>query len=172
MKYAKLLYGWIGLALITSLLVTPASAEEVYVWTDENGVKHFSSIPPSGGQDATVQDIASDGSGAASGISIVESVSPQSSFESGEVSSLDGEDGEEISVADQQRLQMAERRSERRAAQADLERACAEANYRLAQIEPSRRVFYTDEDGETVRMDDEERVGEVDTLRRFLSENC
>jgi hypothetical protein len=42
----------------------------------------------------------------------------------------------------------------------------------LEQIEPSRRVFYTDESGETVRLDDERRVGLVEESKAFLAGNC
>jgi len=39
-------------------------------------------------------------------------------------------------------------------------------------MEPSRRVFYTDESGQTVRMDDEERVSLVKEDKEFIAKNC
>jgi hypothetical protein len=43
---------------------------------------------------------------------------------------------------------------------------------RLEQLEPARRVFYTDETGESVRMDDDQRLALIEESRAFLDENC
>jgi hypothetical protein len=39
-------------------------------------------------------------------------------------------------------------------------------------MEPARRVFYTNEQGESVRMDDDERMALIEESRAFLAENC
>ena len=37
---------WVAGFLLTTLLVAPVAATEVYRWVDENGVTHFSQMPP------------------------------------------------------------------------------------------------------------------------------
>jgi hypothetical protein len=42
----------------------------------------------------------------------------------------------------------------------------------LETIEPSRRVFFTNEQGETERLDDEQRVAMVERAKALIAENC
>lgn len=170
MKHAKLLYGWIGSALVAGCVATPLLADEMYSWTDENGVKHFSSLPPPPGLEATVSDLPESAPVPTVDVDYPDASDSATSVTDDPMSAQQGL--EELSAADQYRQQIAENRAEQRSAQAELDQACIQARNRLAQIEPSRRVFYTDESGETVRMDDEERVGEVETLSDFISSHC
>jgi hypothetical protein len=39
-------------------------------------------------------------------------------------------------------------------------------------MEPARRVFYTDDQGESVRMDDDQRMALIDESKAFLAKNC
>lgn len=148
--------------LMGGLLASPATDAQVYRWTDENGVTHFSQTPPPEGQEAEVRDVLESdpepGSGnAPAGID----------FDGG----ADG-GGQELSAADLRRQELAQAREEKRAQRAELRALCETSRSRLAQIEPSRRVFYINEEGQTVRMDDEERVSEVEELREFIDDNC
>ena len=170
MKHARLLYGWIGLALVAGSVATPLLADEMYSWTDENGVRHFSSLPPPPGLEATVSDLPDSVPVPAVDVDYPDATDSTASVADDAFSAE--QDTEELSAADQYRQQIADTRAEQRSAQAEMDQACIQARNRLAQIEPSRRVFYTDESGETVRMDDEERVGEVETLSDFISSHC
>ncbi len=67
---------------------------------------------------------------------------------------------------------MAKDREERMKEQAETERLCGLHKQRLEQVEPARRVFYTNEKGEPVRMDDEQRVRLVEESKDFLEKNC
>jgi hypothetical protein len=156
------------MALICGFVASSPAQAEVYSWTDENGVTHFSETPPPDGREAQVEDIPD----AVPGYVEDESgVDPDSVFED---PASPGSAGTEdtMSAADLKRQELAERRTERQEEQKAIESACRQAEARLAQIEPARRVFYTNEEGETVRMDDEERVDEVDQLHDFIDENC
>jgi hypothetical protein len=51
MKYIIAIFG----VIFTLSWVICLSAEEVYTWTDENGVKHFSNAPPGDVEDAEVK---------------------------------------------------------------------------------------------------------------------
>lgn len=151
------------MALVCAFAASPPAQAEVYRWTDENGVTHFSETPPPDGTEATVEDFPDDVPG---------SVEDESGIDPGESYVPDGMAEDSTSYADSQRQALAEKRAERQAEQRAIEVACRQAESRLAQIEPSRRVFYTNAEGETVRMDDEQRVGEVDQLHDFIDENC
>ena len=159
----------IALALLVGLGTT-AQAREIYTWTDKDGVVHYVDTPPDN-QAAVSVDVPEVYRPGTSDIVYPETTAPAAA--AGEP----GEPGEEpvaeaLSYADQKRQEMAERRDEQKKQQAEVASACARARQRLAQIEPNRRVFYTDESGETVRMDDEDRVAEVADMRAFLAENC
>lgn len=148
-------------ALACSLMASTAVWAEVYRWTDENGVTHFSQTPPPPGQEAEIEDV------------------PESEPAGGEAEvagiDFDGPGGtvdEEMSAADLRRQEIAESSDQRQSDREALAALCRQTRNRLEQIEPNRRVYYTDEDGEAVRMDDEERVNEVEQLRGFLDANC
>ena len=78
----------------------------------------------------------------------------------------------ELSPAELQRQEIIRRSDERRTEQAALEASCRQAQEQLAEIEPSRRVFYEDENGETTRLDDDQRMKAIEELQKFLTANC
>jgi hypothetical protein len=49
---------------------------------------------------------------------------------------------------------------------------CTRHRQRLEQMEPARRVLYTDDSGESVRMDDDMRMGLINESKEFISKNC
>lgn len=157
--------------LLTGLLGTAAllaggslAAAEVYTWTDENGVLHYSDTPRTDGPAETIEAEEAYRPGSADAYPAPAAPpETQAGTESAEPPQ---------SAADARREELAKRREERREAQAETDRLCAQHRQRVARMEPSRRVFYTDESGETVRMDDEERVALVAESKAFIDKNC
>jgi flagellar biosynthesis GTPase FlhF len=155
-----------GRLLIAALLslgwAAQAHGTEVYTWTDEDGVLHFSDAPRASGEMRTIE--------------VDEVNEPGTSDASATPDEADApaEDaGEPVhSAAQQKREEMARLRAERRQSQAETDRMCALHRQRLEQMEPARRVFYTNEQGESVRMDDDLRVGLIDESKAFLADNC
>lgn len=145
----------------------PAPATEVYTWTDANGVVHYSDSPPASGASATVQvdEIYRPGSADAYPSTGKQSQLPAAAPDQ-------PESPPPPTAAQLRREQIAENRSKSQEARAETERLCALHRQRLEQMEPSRRVFYTDEQGETVRMDDEQRVSLVEESKAFVARNC
>jgi hypothetical protein len=39
-------------------------------------------------------------------------------------------------------------------------------------MEPARRVYYKDENGQEVRMDDNQRMSLIEESRNYIAENC
>ncbi len=148
-------------------------AREIFSWTDENGIMHYSDFPP-GGQQAQIIDVGK--THAPSTIRAYPDPGDTRPDTVSEAVTMDDADGQEsgpsLSIADAKREQMAINRKKRREAQAEVDRMCVQHRQRLARVEPHRRVFYTDESGETVRMDDDKRIALVEESRDFLANNC
>jgi hypothetical protein len=152
------------LLVLVMTLAGSAGATEVYTWTDENGVVHYSDSPRASGQMEAleVEEIYRPGSSDAYALPADSAASPPSA----------GAEPDTASVAQQRREEIAKGRAERRAEQAETEQLCARHRQRLEQMEPARRVMYTDEQGETVRMDDDQRMALIDESKAFLRKNC
>jgi hypothetical protein len=158
---------WPGQALFLLTAVVAATvgqstlATEVYTWTDEDGVVHFSDTRPAATDTKTIQLETAPGS-----VSYSDPVS-----EAGEpMSAVEGE--MPLTAAQQRRQEIAARSQARREQQAETEIMCERHRKRLEQMEPARRVYYTDENGQEVRMDDVQRVTLIEESRNYVAENC
>jgi Domain of unknown function (DUF4124) len=158
------------LGLAVMLAGGPLGAAEVYTWTDEDGVQHFSDKPRTDGQSETIQAEEAYRPGTADVYS--QPAEAAEAAEPAEAAAADAAAEAPVSAAAARREEQALKRAQRREAKAELDRQCAQHRQRLEQIEPSRRVFHTDASGETVRLDDEERVRLVEESKAFLAENC
>jgi hypothetical protein len=148
-----------------SLAQPDALAKEIYTWTDQNGVVHYVDTPPDNPDARSIEAPEAYRPGSVS----LEPVAPDVP----EVDAMEGEATDDaLSPADAKRQELAEERARRRAQQAERDAICNEAQRRLAIVEPTRRVFYEDEQGETVRLDDEERVRLVEDYKRQIEEYC
>lgn len=140
--------------LLGCFQVLPAQAQQqkMYTWTDENGVVHFSDVEPSG-QQAQEQPIPED--------------EPPGSSNPYATATAAGP-----SLADQKRQAIAQKSQEDKANHARKSAQCAAWEAELGQLEPRRRVFYTNAEGETERMDDVERTDRVARLKNLIAQNC
>ena len=160
-------------ALLLGVISGNAVANEVFKWTDENGVVHFGDRPPEGQKTQIIDIPQAPRSGNAGANSSPDEAQPGSDSSAADATSTPGEqDSAPLSLADQRREQIATNREEKREAREETERMCAKHRRRLTQMEPSRRVFYTDEKGQSVRMDDELRISLVEEDKAFIAENC
>lgn len=152
---AGLLLAWSGGILAT----------EVHSWTDENGVVHFSDAPRKSGESQTleIEEIYKPGT--------AEAYAGEEQVDSTEASPSGQQDTVQ-SAAQERRDRIAREREERRENQAVTDQMCKLHKDRLARVEPARRVMYTNDEGELVRMDDDERTALVDESREFISKNC
>jgi hypothetical protein len=152
--------GFLSLVLAVStfgaLSTAVAQKGTMYSWTDENGVVHFSDQAPEG---LEVQAQA-----------LPESPPPGSvnPLESGAAPAEEAPP----SAAQQRRDEVARKARENQERQATNQAQCEAWQAELEQIEPNRRVFFTNDEGETERMDDVVRTDRVAELHRLISENC
>jgi len=158
------------LTLIVLLAVAWSSAAtmaQVYTWTDADGTVHYSDTPRADGQMETVEVEEIYRPGSVAGPAAPAEVPTETSGAAPEA-----ETEVPLSAAEQRRQEIANERSERREQQAEAERLCGLHRQRLEQMEPARRVFYTDDQGESVRMDDDQRMALIDESKAFLAKNC
>lgn len=160
-----------GMVVVLTLFLTGgwfnvAGATEVYTWTDKDGVVHFSDTPPrnDSGRVIDIENAYSPGTTGAD----------QPQAESGVPASpaAVGDPEAPKSAAQQRREQIAKNRKDRREAMAEQDRMCEKHRKRLEQMEPARRVFYRNEKGEEVRMDDDLRVGLIEESKEYIAKNC
>jgi hypothetical protein len=130
-----------------------AQAKEMYSWTDENGVVHFSDTRPAG-QEVESQAI------------------PEGQALQGDSPYQQGDAANEPSLGQQRREEITQKNQEARANQVVNEAQCAAWQAEVDRLEPNRRVFFTNEKGETERMDDVERTNKVAQLKSQIAKNC
>lgn len=137
---------------LVAVPVAQAQEKKMYSWTDENGTVHFTDTRPEGQQ-------------------VQEQVIPQETPPA--TSDPYAQSGaSSTSAAEQKRQELAEKRKENAANKAATEAECAALKAEVAQLEPNRRVFYENDEGETVRMDDQERVDRVEDLKAQIARVC
>ena len=143
----------IAVSLVAGLL-TAATAQErkMYSWTDENGTVHFSETKPDG-QNVTETAIPQDSGPQAGG-------NPYADVDSGP------------SYAQQKREEIARKSDQAQVDKAVKSAQCTAWQAEVDRLEPHRRVFYTNEQGETERMDDIERTNRVAELKSQIAKNC
>lgn len=129
-----------------------AQQQKMYSWTDENGTVHFSDVQPEGQQvqEQLIPDSAP--SAASSPYSAPAATGP--------------------SLAEQKRQEIAKKGQEAQVNQEMTKAQCATWEAAVARLEPNRRVFYTNDQGETERMDDVERTDRVAELKSQIAKNC
>lgn len=144
------------LALVVAVAATEAPAKELYRWTDENGVVHYSDKKPPGNQAYQAQTVADEPVAAPA-------AAPPAEAQPGEA---------QPSVAQQRREEIHRKKQEAREEQAERSARCAAWQAEVDRLEPSRRVYFTNEAGETERMDDVERVERVASLKEQIAADC
>jgi hypothetical protein len=159
--------------LLLSVISGNAVAGEIYSWTDKNGVVHFGDRPPEGQKTQIVVVPQAPRSSNAWANPSPDDAQPGSDSSAADATKLPDEEEEApMSLADQRREQLAKDRKEKREAGEEMERMCAKHRRRLTQMEPARRVFYTDEKGQSVRMDDDLRLELIEEDKAYIAENC
>jgi hypothetical protein len=151
-----------GLACIW---VNSAAATEVYTWTDEDGIVHYSDLPTSQQDSQVINVDGADRPGTTGAY-------PQDIDSADSPSAVDDPGASQLSAAQERRKQIAENREENREDRAISEKMCTKHRQLLEKMEPARRVYYTDEKGENVRMDDTQRVGMIEESKDYISKNC
>lgn len=143
-----LMVSLLGLIVIVD---AQSQGKKMYSWTDENGTVHFSEVAPEG-QAVQEQNI------------------PQA--EQSSASSPYPQAAAGPSPAEQKRQDIAQKHQEAQVNNAINSAECAAWQAEVDRLEPNRRVYFTNDQGETERMDDVERVNRVAQLKSNIASNC
>jgi hypothetical protein len=139
------------LAALVSAGQADAQGKKMYRWTDEDGVVHYSDTPPDN-REAEVSDLPS--------------------AEAKTAASPYGQPADGPSVAERRREEIARSHDQAREEQARMQAQCEAWRAEVARLEPHRRVYFTNEEGETERMDDIERTNRVAELKAQIEQDC
>lgn len=151
--------------IVTALLLAlsaPAIGQTIYRWVDREGVVHFGAQPPKGVEATLVSTAGASGGLGVSAEDIRGQADPSATAGS----------KPEVSYAEQRRRERMQRQEEVRKLQAERQGKCAEMERQRAALEPSPRVIINDEDGNPVRMDDNDRLERLEEAKKYLAENC
>jgi hypothetical protein len=137
-----------------------AHAQSIYRWVDADGVVHYGGNPPKG-VEATLVTTARD----SGGLGMPDA--PQA-----DAPATDVDPQSDLSYAEQRRRERAEQREAQMQARAERERNCAVMRQQRDALEPSTRVLVNDENGNPVRMADEDRLASLEQAKTYLAANC
>jgi hypothetical protein len=141
------------LALSTTQTV---AEEQIYRWVDKDGVVHFEPRPE-GHADAEVVELMED---------------PDYDSQSNPEPSSPYATDPQPSYAQKQREERVHTREEAAEKQKEMDVLCKNNRDRVATLEPSTRVIIRQEDGSVIRMDDNDRLEDLDIAKAFIAENC
>jgi hypothetical protein len=131
--------------------------DQVYRWVDKNGVVHFGD-QAQGRADAEIVDIQD---------SVEQTSSTPASAYTGEQV-----DPQQPTYAQQLRDDRAKARKERAENKQITAEACAQRRKLVDQLEPSTRVIVEYEDGTVTRLDDNERLKNLNEAKAYIAKNC
>ena len=147
----------LGLALSASSAIADS---EIYKWTDEEGNVHYSDCPPPPSCDA-------------------EKIEAESAPDPSEVRKaqqrLDkmlAEQEESRAEREQEQLKKEQQRVIAMQIAVARKKICIRARQNLHVLLVQRPVFYIDENGQYVYLDEETRLAEIERMRQLIAENC
>ena len=151
-----------GLCMILAGSISiSAGATEIFTWTDENGVVHFSGIEPMSRKTKIIEIENIRG-----GVSYSQPVA------AADMAEESADETPELTAAQQKRQDIAQARIDQKEQQAAISELCNMHRKQLEDMEPARRVYYTNAEGQRVRMDDDERVALISESNKYVAENC
>lgn len=156
---------FITVGFLQILAVSSAQAQQIYTWTDVNGVVHYVDTPDGNPDAVSIEAPEAYKPGSANAY-------PPTADANADAAETADSDEAHLSFADERRKEITEKKQEHRKLQAENEQKCELARNRVENLEPSQRVYFTNAEGETERMDDEERVRLVAEAEAMVAKYC
>ena len=145
--------------LLMLLCLTPAMAEKIYKWVDENGQIHYSSQKPVGQEAQTVT------------VKKAPKVAPAKNNEEGENSSESTTTVDETTEDDPE-ADAAARAALAKADAVNNKKQCELARKNLAALSATVRVTKRDANGELVRLTDDQRLAAMKKAQAAIKQYC
>ena len=149
------------LVLSLALLATSALAEsEIYKWVDEEGNVHYSDCPPPPSCDAET-------------IQTEQEPDPSEVRKAQErLDRMLSEQEESRAEREQEKLNRERQRVIAMQVAVARKRICIRARQNLQVLQIQRPVFYIDENGNYVYLDEETRLSEIARMQKLIAVNC
>jgi len=141
------------LALAAAALALPAAAQ-VYKWLDEDGRVHYSAQRPPAGAEQ------------------LETIEPRDTEASPQARKRLAEQQKRLEALRRQREQREQRAAEQAAAEASRRENCAKARENLQNLQTAIRIYETDDQGNRVRVGEEQRQANIEQARAAIEEFC
>ncbi len=154
MRIAKFLMT-VFIAAFALMAMDAMAKDTVYRWVDDQGVVHFGD-KTTGASDTEIVEIPTHKVSAAPEPVETSAIQPI----------------EEPSYAQQQRDRRKKSREEAAAVQQAVDAGCEQRRQIVAQMEPSTRVMTQDEDGNVIRMDDNDRLEMLAEAKAYIAKKC
>ena len=145
--------------LLLMLCMTPAMAEKIYKWVDENGQIHYSSQKPVGQDAQTVT------------VKKAPKVAPAKNNEENE-DSADANAAAEEAAEDDPEADAAARAALAKADAVNNKKQCELARKNLAALSATVRVTKRDANGELVRLTDDQRLAAMKKAQAAIKQYC
>lgn len=158
-------------SLLAASAAVNAQGKKVYTWTDENGVVHFVDTPPENPNAVSIDAPEAYRPGT-EGVYDQADAAAEAPAETPAEATAEAAPESAESYADQKRKELAADRAKAQATKEEREKVCAEATKQLTQLEPARRVFFTNSQGETERLNDALRVQMIEEQQALVDQNC
>lgn len=146
--------------LVTFVMLTADAGAEIYKWVDEEGNVHYSDCPPPPDCDTEV----------------VETISGPSDADVArakeQLDALLSKQEASKAIREQDRLEKERQRNEAIRIAVEMKRTCIMARQNLRVLLMKRPVFYIDETGKEVYLDDETHKAEIARMRGLIADNC
>jgi len=154
-----------GLLLLSLLLLLASSAAygdpgTIYKWTDKEGNVHYTDCPPPPGCKAETVEAEAKPSAAD-----VEQAQQR-------LEKLLAEQEASAALREEERLERQRREVAAMKLAVDRKRTCIQARQNLHVLLMERPVYYIDEKGEYVFLDDATHKAEIERMRQLIKENC
>lgn len=148
------------LILMTLLAFTANADSEIYKWVDEQGNVHYSDYPPPATREAEVVE-------ATPGPSEDEIERAQQ-----ELDTLLAKQEESSALREQESLERQRQKAKAMEVAVEKKRVCILAQQNLHALLMRRPVYYIDEKGERVYLDDQTHKAEIERMGELIEENC
>jgi Domain of unknown function (DUF4124) len=139
--------------ILIMLIVSPVSVAEMYKWVDENGETHYSQNPP-------VEDVQ------------VETIAPPPRVNSEDANQSLSKTKEKADSLREERLTAKENKEKEKMEAQQLKEQCQQLKQRLTSLQVRPRANKKDENGNLVRMTEEERQSDIEKTEKDIKDKC
>jgi cytoskeletal protein RodZ len=154
--------------IILALFLSPVTSWGAYKWVDEQGNTHFTEHPPTGQDSEYIGPARSQQNDNGENGQAEEDTAAPEEAAAGETSAT--EEGQK--AAGEEKAQTTGGTEDEAALKQRYKRNCAVARSNLDKLMSTTKIRYKNDQGEVIRMPDEERLKKIEDAKRQIKEFC